>query len=242
MSKITPPPADQSYAGNELTIFKHAHHWKQYYGRQIAPYLTGRVLEVGAGIGGTTPFLCDGSQSEWVCLEPDAAFARDIQLLIDSQRLPACCRVFNGVLTQMEGRERFNAIVYVDVLEHIEDDRNELEAASSHLAPGGVLVIVAPAHSWLSSPFDKAIGHFRRYDRIRLEAIIPAPLKLRKLLYLDSVGVLLSLFNRIFLRQVYPSENQILFWDRWVIGASSRIDPVLRYSFGKSVIGIFVKT
>jgi len=45
------------YVGNELELFAAARHWKAYLAAQLAPFIAGRVLEVGAGIGGNIPFL-----------------------------------------------------------------------------------------------------------------------------------------------------------------------------------------
>ena len=50
------------YQGDELALFQHATNWKGYFKQQIAPYFTGDVLEVGAGLGGTTAHLLDGRQ------------------------------------------------------------------------------------------------------------------------------------------------------------------------------------
>lgn len=46
----------------------------------------------------------------------------------------------------------FDTIIYIDVLEHIEDDREELNRAASHLRPGGHLIILSPAHQKLFTP------------------------------------------------------------------------------------------
>ena len=51
----------------------------------------------------------------------------------------------------------------MNVLEHIEDDKEELNIAVSKLNQGGHLIILVPAHNELYSKFDKEIGHFRRY-------------------------------------------------------------------------------
>ena len=58
----------------------------------------------------------------------------------------------------------FDTILYVDVLEHIADDAAELARARRLLTPEGNLVVLAPAHQSLFSPFDAAVGHYRRYD------------------------------------------------------------------------------
>src|SRR5712672_4615174 len=73
-----PESSSFQYMGSELEIFAHASNWKSYVQSQLRPYLVGDVLEVGAGIGGTTRALKDGAQRRWVCLETDSAFAKRI--------------------------------------------------------------------------------------------------------------------------------------------------------------------
>src|SRR5262249_14397558 len=96
--------------------------------------------------------------------------------------------------------------------EHIADDRSELAAAAAHLKPGGKLIVLGPAHPWLYSPFDKALGHYRRYTRRMLAAAVPADLQRVELIYLDSVGLLASTGNRLLLRRSLPSPRQIRIW------------------------------
>ncbi|HEX7670077.1 MAG TPA: hypothetical protein VF395_10860, partial [Polyangiaceae bacterium] len=67
-----------AYVGTELDVFALAENWKRYYGSFLAPFLSGDVLEVGAGLGATTRALCDGSARRWTCLEPDPELARRI--------------------------------------------------------------------------------------------------------------------------------------------------------------------
>ena len=64
--------ADQfGYSGTELELFLHALNWKKRTKKEVSPYINGKVLEVGAGIGGTTKTLgCEKIES-WTCLEPD---------------------------------------------------------------------------------------------------------------------------------------------------------------------------
>lgn len=227
-----------NYVGSELAIFKEAVNWKRYYGRHLKPYLGSEVLEVGAGIGATTGALCDGTSATWTCLEPDASMVEVIRRSIESGALPGCCQARVGTLSTLPEEMRFDSILFIDVLEHIEDDRGELLQAAARLRPGGHLIILVPAHQALYTPFDRAIGHFRRYDRGSLDAVAPSGLVKVRSRYLDSVGTLASLANRVFLRSSMPTRKQILFWDRVLVPASRLIDPLLRYSFGKSLLDI----
>jgi SAM-dependent methyltransferase len=225
---------DRTYVGEELDVFAHATRWKRYVASLLKPCLHGAVLEVGAGIGATTREYWNESVTRWLCLEPDASLAARIETDL------AGVAVRVGALADLErDAERFDAILYVDVLEHIRDDRGELARAARLLRPQGRIAVVAPAHGFLFSPFDQAIGHFRRYDKRGLRAIAPAALVEERIVYLDSVGMLLSLLNRLLLRSPQPRLKQILFWDRVVVPLSVRLDPCLFHALGKSVVAVW---
>ena len=232
---------DFSYIGSELEIFQHATNWKTYYGNLTRPFFGGEVLEVGAGIGATTESLCAGNYERWVCLEPDRRLAAEIDSKIVAGKLPECCRTMTATLAEMNADEKFDSIVYIDVLEHIEDDAEEITAAARHLKDGGHLVVLSPAHQFLYTPFDKAIGHYRRYNKKSLSAVIPDELATVKLIYLDSFGGFASLANKIALRQSMPTLKQILLWDKKIVPVSIFVDPLIRFSVGKTIIGIWRK-
>ena len=135
--------------------------------------------------------------------------------------------------------DRFDTIVYIDVLEHIGNDREELIAAARMLRPGGRIIVLAPAHQRLFTPFDAAIGHFRRYNRRVLREISPPGLRLEQLRYLDSAGLLLSAANLLLLRRSMPAKSQLAFWDRCIIPVSRVLDPCFCGALGKSILGIW---
>jgi SAM-dependent methyltransferase len=233
--------APGGYVGSELDLFSAVVHWKAYWVSQIAPLMHGDTLEVGAGIGANTRLLDDGRPGRWVCLEPDAQLCERIRQGLAGVATRHRYEVRCGTLASMQG-ESFDTILYIDVLEHIEDDRGELARAATLLRPGGVLIVLSPAHQWLYSPFDAAIGHFRRYDRPMLEAIAPAGLAAVRLRYVDSAGMALSAANKLLLRQSMPTAAQLQVWDRWVIPVSRLLDPLLGYRQGKTIIGAWQKS
>lgn len=233
---------DYRYGGSELDLFAHARNWKAYIEWKLRPYLGREVLEVGAGIGGTTQLLCTGQQERWVCLEPDAELASVIRQRLDSDDLPEYCQIINGTLNDLDDSEKFDTIIYVDVLEHIENDSEEMSKAAGFLKARGVLAVLAPAHQALFSPFDEAIGHYRRYNKRMLASAGPPGLDLEKVIYLDCVGLVASTANRLLLRRSMPTLRQIKIWDRVFVPCSRVVDGLIGHTLGKSILGIWRKT
>ena len=230
-----------SYVGQELELFALAVHWKEYLRLQIQPWLGAQVLEVGAGIGATTRILFSAGCRRWVCLEPDPAMAHHLQESINAGKLPGKCEVLTGAVADVAPQDLFDSILYIDVLEHIEDDAAEIRRAAEHLNPGGRLIVLSPAHQFLYTDFDRSIGHYRRYNARMIKALTPNTLTLQRLRYLDVVGTCASLANVLLLRQSMPSERQILVWDRWMVPVSRWIDPLFAFALGKSILAVWTR-
>jgi SAM-dependent methyltransferase len=228
------------YVGSELALFSTAHNWKSYWSRQIAEFLAGDVLEVGAGIGTNTQILKQHGTGRWVCLEPDPQLvAQLVEAFKDTphgRRYEPIC----GTL-QALGDQQFDTVIYIDVLEHIDDDYAELKRAASLVRPGGHIIVLSPAHQWLFSPFDAAIGHYRRYNRSMLRDISPEGLTIRRLRYLDSCGLIASASNLLFLKQSMPTKLQLKLWDSFIVPISRILDPLVLYGIGKSILAVWCK-
>lgn len=232
------------YIGNELELFSFAENWKNYWSDQIVKYLGSNILEVGAGLGGTTKLLLPkvANLTSWVALEPDSKLADQILPNIgEDDKNKSKVSVEVDTLEKYGEAGNFDSMLYIDVIEHIEDDRKELKMAVDNLKQGGHLIIVVPAHNFLFSPFDKAIGHFRRYNRKMLTDIVPEGAEIVVHRYLDSLGLFLSLGNKMFLKQSYPTKKQILFWDNFIVPISKILDRILFFNAGKSVLLICEK-
>lgn len=229
------------YTGSELELFRQATKWKAYCCEMLKGYLAKRVLEVGAGIGNMTKILCTENQEKWVMLEPDPAFAEDLRRLVKNSHLEKNCEIVSGVVKDLRIERKFDTIIYVDVLEHIEDDIDEINQATNMLDVNGVLIILSPAYQWLFSPFDEEIGHYRRYNKKGLKRIIPDNMECIDVKYMDSIGLLASLGNKIFMRSKMPTMRQIKMWDRCMIPVSKIVDPIIGYKIGRSILGIWRK-
>ena len=230
------------YIGGELDLFAAATNWKRYLARRLAPHIGRRVLEVGAGIGTNTLFLAGCGADEWLCLEPDPGLASRIAKLVAAGALPPCCRVVGGTIAALGAGAAFDTILYLDVIEHIAADRAELADAARLLAPGGNLVVLAPAHPFLFTPFDDAVGHHRRYTRASLRALAPPDCRLEGVMMLDSAGFFASLANRLLLSAALPTPRQMAMWDKFLVPVSRVADGATGYRFGKSVLAVWRRT
>ncbi len=231
------------YVGDELTLFAKAVHWKAYVFQKVRAYISGDVLEVGAGIGETTRFLSKAGHKSWLCLEPDGEFLHELEKRLQSWSQDTTVTCKKGFLSDLSTDQyQFDTILYIDVLEHIDNDKMELTDAAKHLKPKGRLIVISPAHQCLFTPFDAGIGHYRRYNKKSFSATVPADLEIRKLLYLDCVGLFASLANKMFLKQQLPSLQQIMTWDNILIPLSKLIDPLTGNHFGKTLLAVCEKT
>ena len=232
---------DFRYQGTELELFAGAKNWKAYFSSFLRPYIKGHILEAGAGSGNTTPYLLDEQVISCLCLEPDPSLSGIIRDKILTKQLPGQCISFTGKIDELAVDQLFDTIIYIDVLEHIEAEKEEILKAISHLNPGGCLLILVPAHSWLYSKFDAQIGHFRRYNRKSLLEVMPVHMLQRKLFYLDSCSLIMSLIQKVFLKQNLPTEKQVMLWDQVFVRISRLSDWICGRRIGKSLVGIWQK-
>lgn len=243
---MTPPTSDDyTYQGEELEVFALARNWKAYIRSRLTPFLGGDVLEAGAGFGSITNALLHEKAARWTALEPDRRLSERIPTTLRDHPLRERVQVVTGATYDLPPTGAYDTVLYVDVLEHIEEDTAELRRAASLLRPGGFCVVLSPAYPFLYTSFDHALGHFRRYTAGTLAAAAKPVETLRpeRLFYLDSVGLLASLANKLFLKQSLPTAKQILFWDRRMIPLSrALLDPLTGYRTGRSVIGVWRKT
>ena len=226
----------RAYEGSELALFAEALNWKRYWAETIAPFLSGEVLEVGSGLGANVAYLRPFAES-YLGLEPD-----DTMVIAAREQHDDPSVSFEVGTLQTLASRRFDTILYLDVLEHIEDDQAELARTSSFLRLGGHLIVLSPAHPLLYSEFDRSIGHFRRYSRNSLLSITPHELTVSTVQFLDGVGAATSWANRFLLRQTLPTVRQIALWDRFIVPTSRFTDVLTKRMFGRSIVAVWTKT
>jgi glycosyltransferase involved in cell wall biosynthesis len=133
---------------------------------KVAPYVGTRVLEVGAGTGNMTRQMA--SRELVVATDVDERYIRMLRNTFGNDPHVRVCRFDLGGDVPVELGNGFDSIICLNVLEHVEDDVRALRHLHDLLAPNGRVVLIVPAHQRLFGEIDRAIGHYRRYERVDL--------------------------------------------------------------------------
>jgi SAM-dependent methyltransferase len=166
------PVREQAFPGEWYDAGDASHFWFRWRLAVLRRVLRGagvdlsapwRVLDVGCGAGvlasqleRDTAWAVDGTDLNLAALERCRP-RRGRTLYYDvTEELPAM-------------RERYDAVVLFDILEHLPDPRAVVASARRHLRPGGLLLVNVPALPSLTSAYDRAAGHLRRYTCHSLE-------------------------------------------------------------------------
>jgi len=220
------------YLGEELELFLKATNWKKYWSSFIENSNSSHALEIGAGIGGNYDYLVNKS-ARLTLVEPDSFFCENYLMNFSSKdsRVEVIC----GTLQSTGAETNFDAIYYIDVLEHIYDDISELSLAVSHLKTNGSIYVIVPAFNFLFSEFDRSVGHFRRYTKKSIKKILPPNCQIDELKYLDSLGWFGSVANKVLFSDKHATPFKVKFWDNHLIPISKVLDKYMNYSIGKSL-------
>ncbi len=228
-----------SYEGKELDLFSRATNWKKYWSSAIHPFLGQSILEVGAGIGATAKLFASCKVKRWVAIEPDSSLVERVKMDLPHSQYPNNYEIQAQKIHDLSSEYKFDTILYIDVLEHIKDDKTELDLVAKLLEPGGRIVILSPAHQYLFTAFDRALGHYRRHNTTTLLSVKPEGMRVESIFYIDSIGMLASLGNKLFLKSEIPTKNQIKIWDKCLVPVSRIVDRLTMNKIGKSIVAVF---
>jgi SAM-dependent methyltransferase len=230
-------------AEDDLECLAASNHFFDWVLKEFEPYLRGRVLEVGAGTGTITRKLIERyPDTSVVALEPaDNVFASLDAYAALTKRVTA--RKETLAQHEASATDTFDAVLYLNVLEHIADDQQEIRLSAAALRAGGALLVFGPALEALYSDLDHKAGHYRRYSLRYLRRIVEgAGLRIVSLRYFDLLGVLPYLVVYRWLHHAEISSSTMWGYDRMIVPVSRLIQHVLPHPpAGKNVILVALK-
>ena len=209
----------------------------QWLYEEIAPYLGRRVLEMGCGLGNFARHLT--GRELYVGTDVSAESVNHVQELYrERANMRAFLADAAGEAVLSLAHFEFDTVFSLNVFEHIEDDRKALRNAWQLLQPGGMMILVVPAHSWLYGSIDRAIGHYRRYDkRSTAVSFAEAGFSVVEQKYLNALGAMGWLVNGRFLNHDVPPSGQLKVFNR-IVPLLKRMERLFPPPFGISLLTV----
>ena len=170
-----------------------------------------RVLEVGAGIGQITAELNRlPAIHRLLAVEPDERFCRQFRIRLPQQEL------VSGTVTALPPGTNWNAILSINVLEHIKADVQELATSHQLLwTRRGTLCLFVPARPEIYAPLDRDFGHYRRYTKPELhQKLAEAGFEIVRLRYYNIGGYFGWWLNHCLLKKRGFNPIAVRFFDR----------------------------
>ena len=223
-----------------LESISKANRFNEWMYRTIRPHLSGRVLEVGSGIGNISRlFLRDGYRitlsdvRENYCQALESSFSGESGL-DGILHLDLVHSDFEQQYAPYLGS--FDSVFALNVIEHIENDTLAIANAMRLLKPGGRMAILVPAYQWLYNRFDKELYHYRRYTARSLGALYRKNgLRVDKTFYFNAVGMAGWFYSgKILQKKTIPSGQMSLY--NKLVPVFKVIDKLVLNKTGLSVV------
>jgi SAM-dependent methyltransferase len=202
---------------------------------QFRPHLGSRVLEAGSGMGNLTAQLLD--RESLVVADIDERHLRSIEKRFGHlENIEA----LQGDLQDPSFYEglpgEFDSVLCVNVLEHLDDPGVAVSEFYKTTRSGGKVLILVPAHEWLFSDADTALGHRTRYTEAGLRRLLDdAGFVVEDLYQFNRLGVLGWYTNKVFGRtDIAPWQARLFSF----LLPLARLIEGLRFLPGLSLIAI----
>ncbi|MCK5360735.1 MAG: methyltransferase domain-containing protein [Gammaproteobacteria bacterium] len=220
------------YFGKDLEAMSFAKNYHQWIVDEFSPYLGNAVAEVGGGIGDLSKLILKNHVNSLKVFEPSQnMFPSLVRALNHDNRVEA----INDYFGKGDSGEGYDSVLYINVLEHIENDKAELVNSYNAINPKGHLLIFVPALPWLYSEFDKQVMHFRRYLKKDLvELTTQAGFTIVKARYFDFPGILPWYVHFVLLKNTMGSE--VSLYDKLVVPPTRFIETLISPPIGKNIL------
>ena len=220
----------------EFAALSEADNYRNALLREFSKHLSGRVLEVGSGIGQITgELLKNRAITKLVSIEPHPEFHSKLSSMFPGHT------VIHGTIDDLNSGEDWNTIVSINVLEHINDDERELRSYHRHLAKeNGVLCLFVPARPEIYAQIDRDFGHFRRHTKPELRRKLErAGFEILRLRYYNLAGYFAWWLNFRLLRKRHFNADAVRLFDRLIFPAMHGLESrICAPPIGQSLLAI----
>ena len=231
------------YVGKDLEAMSFAVNYHRWILEEFRPFLGKKLVEVGAGTGSFSEMLIAEKPKNLALVEPSEMFAfleQNIAQIETAVNLNYYNSIFSETAAALD--EKPDTIIYVNVLEHIEDDRGELQKVYETLETGGHCLIFVPAFMSLYGAFDEKVGHFRRYTKNELEEKAKsAGFRIVKSKYFDFAGIFPWYIKYKLLKSNSLESGAVTAYDKFAVPLTKKIERLIKFPLGKNLLTILKK-
>jgi len=223
-----------------LKAISEANKFNEWMYQRIAPDCSGKILEIGSGIGNISEFFIKDKAEIYL------SDLRDNYLSFLERnytnkaagilKMDIVDEDFDELYKNVLGT--FDTVFALNVVEHIKDDELALKNITKLLKPNGTVIILVPAFNTLYNSFDEALEHYRRYTKKTLNKnFASSNLEIQKSSYFNAAGIAGWILSGAILKKKTIPAGQMKLYNK-LVPIFKVVDKVLFNSFGLSVITV----
>ncbi len=225
-----------------LRVISKAGKFNRWMYQTIRPYSKGKVLEIGSGIGNISAFFLDDGYSITLS-DIRTHYFEDLKNkfsgfvnLESAIQMDLVDDLFREKFSYLQGY--FDTVFALNVVEHIEDDNRAIQNCRYLLKEGGNIIILVPAYRSLYNGFDENLGHFKRYTKKTIEALLSKNnFSIIHSQYFNLAGILGWYFSGSLLKKQTIPEGQMGLYNL-LVPIFKIMDKVILNKAGLSVIAV----
>ncbi|OGV34231.1 MAG: hypothetical protein A2020_04400 [Lentisphaerae bacterium GWF2_45_14] len=234
-----------SFVYSDQELMSDAQNYRKFLFSLLKPYIRGRILEIGSGIGNVTSMAlsCPADKiSSYTCIEPEKSCIPSLEKLISASGIHG--EIINGSFPEALpcGTGEFDLIFSYNVMEHIEEDVAAFRICNSLLAENGVLFVFVPAFMCLFGSMDRHLKHFRRYTKKDIANKLElAGFRIELMRYCNFAGFWGWFLNNRILKISSQKSSQIALFDKVILPAQQFIENIIEPPLGQNLYVVAVK-
>lgn len=219
-----------------LEAVSEAGQFNRWMYEQVRPYVHGKILEVGSGIGNISSFFIRG-QADITLSDVRAEYCLALQTAFPSQTVLQMNLVDHDFTEKYAAlSSTFNGVFALNVIEHIDDHLTALKNIRFLLKPGGTVLILVPAGPSLYNKIDKGLYHYRRYTRRSLPALLQsAGFRVEHTWMFNALGIPAWITGGLLFREKELKKGQMNAYDK-LVPLARMLDKLTFRRVGLSVI------
>jgi len=226
------------YEGRDLEAMSFAPNYHEWILDHFAPFVGNHLTEVGAGTGTFSEIVLNRFKKPLTMIEPSKSMFKQLEQRLCNHPLWNASKSIQGFTFEQTTIPKTDTFFYVNVMEHIENDVDELKWMYNNLENGGHVCLFSPAMPFLFGNHDERVGHFRRYTKKELISKTEhAGFKVQKAIYFDLPGVPLWWINFVLLKSAMKP-GAVHLYDTLIVPILRKLEPNALLPFGKNVLVI----